>query len=464
MLKQHGPAWRPYEQTILKWANAYKVDPLYVAAVLLTENASANPNAVSSTGAVGPGQIQDSKVDPSLNPNAVWDGPPTLSPDWKKNFANSVKYVSWRLAGAVAHYGSLDGAYSGADGALRGYNPGFTGVGPSQFLPKGYIGQGSSGTSPTPAETAGVSVAGSTARADITDPWVVVKNGRITTQTGDQPKNVLTYGSLPMRLSDYNQYWKQTYADQFFAYTGRQATPAEQKQILESAISTYTLANQLAEKPSFVGSPVYKQHAPALLADARSIMGNTFNPPKGMIAEAIAGNWDQATFEQTIRGLPSYKTSVEYKTNFANLEQTFEGVYGNQPDPSIKKLLDQATTQGWSPAEFQSWLMGQDAYKQSPAYQAKMQTFLTQLGLITGAVPTLSKDQIDQALKSGDNLTLPGVPGKTPGPTGAPGATPQTPGDKPTGVGPTGFNAPFTPTTMISGEKKNEGPFTRKVA
>lgn len=417
MLSAHGPKWKPYEQQILKWATVYKVDPLYVAAVLLQENASASPSAVSAAGAVGPGQIQDTTVDPSLNPTAVWDGPPTLSPQWKQNFANAIKYVSWRIAGAVDHYGSLDGAYAGSDGQVRGYNPGFTGEGPSQFLPKGYI---SSGT-PTPAETAGVSVAGSTARADITDPWVVIKNGQITTQTGLPPKNVLTYGATPLRLSQFNQAWKQTYRDTFFAYTGRQATPAEIQAILKNSVSVYTLGTQLASRPSFAGSPVYKQHAPALLADARAIMGNTFNPPKGLISDAIAGNWDQATFEEKIRQLPSYENSNEFKTNYAQNESVYRSTFGEVTDANTKGLIQQVTKQGWSQQQFQQWLMGQDAYKQTPTYQAKTLSFLSQLGLITGAVPTLTKDQVDQSLTAGDQLKAPAAPGATIAPPPAAG-------------------------------------------
>src|SRR6185312_1027623 len=156
----------------------------------------------------------------------------------------------------------------------------------------------------------------------------------------------------------------QTYADQFQSFTGRPATPKEIAKILSQAPSIYTLQTELAGDPGFKKSPVWKANAGALVAEAKQIMGNTYTPPDSLISEAIIENWTQADFDQKIRSLPSYKTSVEYKTNYANLEQTFEGVYGNQPDPSIKGLLDQATTAGWSTAEFQTWLMNQDAYKQ----------------------------------------------------------------------------------------------------
>lgn len=442
MLKKYGPNWVPYEQQILKWARTYHVDAMYVGAILLQENAQANPGAVSPAGAIGPAQIQDTTVDPGLNPTAVWDGPSTLTASWKQNFSNAIKYIAWRTAGAVDHYGSLDGAYAGSDGTLRGYNPGFTGAGPSRFIPKGYIPSGSAGTSPTPAETAGVSAAGTAARADITNPWVVIKNGHITTVTGAQPKNVLTYGNTPLRLSDYNSAWKQSYQDTFFAYTGRKASATEIQSILKNAPSVYALANELAARPGFQASPVFKQHAPALLADARSIMGNTFNPPKGLISQAIAGNWDQATFEEKIRQLPSYTSSVEYKTNYAKAESVWESTYGSVPDASVKGLFDEVTKQGWTQDQFQSWLMHQDAYKQTPSYQAKAMSFLTQLGLITGGVPTLTKDQVDATLTAGDNLHIPGAYRSAPSgpaPTAAPGTTPGSPVDKPTGVGPTGF-------------------------
>lgn len=409
MFKKYGPAWRPYENQILKWAKNYSVDPVYLGAIFLQENASARADAKSSTGALGPGQIQDTTVDPGLNPSAVWDGPTHLTDAWKQNFANAIKYTAWRVAGAVAHYGSLDSAYSGHDGKLRGYNPGFTGQGPSRFLPAGYIPSGGGGTTPTPVEKAGVQVAGQVARADLTDPWVVLKKGKITTQTGKQPKDVLTYGKTPMRLSDYNRAWTQGYADTFFAYTGRKARPGEIVQILKAPPTPFTLASRLAKQSSFSHSPVFKAKAPGFIADARAIMGQGWKPPHGFIANAIAQNWDQATFEAHVRNEPSYLKSPEFTNNYDAMRTHFESIYGKADAQTLNFIKDR-TVQGWTPDQMESWLRAQPAYKQSPEYQAKFMSFASSLGLITGSVPSL------HAVAPTSKTLQPTSPGRVPGP------------------------------------------------
>jgi hypothetical protein len=326
-----------------------------------------------------------------------------------------------------AKYGSPDAAYS------QGYNPGYQGPALTSLLPKGYVPR--SGLSPTEKGTvsAETTAATDTAKAELFDKWATIdKKGHIQfvsiNDPSQPPKNVLKYGGTPLTQSSFGQVWKQTYNDTFFAYTGRQAKGSEIKQILADAPSVYSLANKLANGSDFQKSPVWKQHAPGLVEYARTILGENWKPSGGIIRKAIAQNWDQATFAAEIKKLPAYQNGPEFKTNLAQNQAAYEQIYG-KADPMVQQMLKERTLAGWTPDELQSWLRSQDAYKNTPEYQAKSVSFLSQLGLITGAQATLSGDQVDKMLTNqpfgdaGYGASGPGAapnrPDNRPGPRGA---------------------------------------------
>ena len=357
-----------------------------------------NPSARSPVGALGLAQIQDTAANPT---NAA--GVPffrqnrQISQQDKLNPSFAIQYMAWRMSGAVQKYGSLDAGY------VKGYNPNYTGTGPSALLPKGYVGT----PSQTSTQTATRSVGTSAVTSAMKDPWVVqTKSGFKYVNSPTPPKGTITYGGQPITQSEFTQVWKQTYADTFFAYTGRNAKPNEIVSILKSAPSVYTLGNQLAGEKSFANSPVYKKSAPGLVQYARTILGQNWKPSGGIIREAIAQNWDQSTFYAHLKTLPAYQQGPEFKTNLAQNQSVFESVYGTNSnnDPAVQALLKQKTLAGWTTDQFKAWLEAQPAYKHTAAYQAKAVSFLSQMGLITGAVPTLSGGQVDQILNSGDEL------------------------------------------------------------
>lgn len=399
-------ALKPYAGQIWTWANNYGgITPTELAATLWFESGG-NPSAKSNKGALGLAQIFDNAANPT---NAA--GVPffrqnrQITQADKLNPAFAIQYAAWRMSGAVQKYGSLQAAYA------NNYNPGYTGAGPAALLPKGYVGT----PSQTSTQSATKSVATKAVTSTMTDPWVVqTKNGFKYVNSSSPPKGTVTYGGQPITQSEFTQVWKQTYADTFFAYTGRQAKPGEITQILKNAPSVYTLGNQLAGEKSFANSPVYKKSAPGLVQYARTILGQNWKPSGGLIREAIAQNWDQSTFYAHLKQLPAYQQGPEFKTNLSQNQSTFETVYGtnSNEDPQIQALIKQKTLAGWTPDEFKSWLEAQPAYKHTAAYQAKAVSFLSQMGLITGAVPTLSGDQVDQMMNLGLGPTKTAPPTK----------------------------------------------------
>lgn len=391
MLKAHGPAWRQYEGFILKWAGVYKVDPLYIASVLLTENASANAGAKSSAGAIGPAQILDQSINPNLNPNAVWDGPAVLSAQWKQNFNNAIKYVAWRMAGQIPARGGLDKAYAG------GYNTtAYTGLPPSHFLPKGYVPTTGPGTQATAAEGAGASVAGTQARHTLTDPWVVVtpKGGLKTITATAAPKNAVTDATgQALTLSQFNTVAR-SLDSIYLAYTGVRANPSAVARYIKNPVSSYEIQQRLSDpklNPRFYKSPVWLTHAPDYEAVYKGVFGNdakTSDPNvRKLIAYGVVHNLSQAAFQQQLRNLPTYSTSEEYKGAAAQFRGAYEGIYGT-PDVVGEQHIDAAVKKGWNTDQWTQFLRNQPEYTASGEFQRNATQLMARLGFSAPGMTT----------------------------------------------------------------------------
>jgi len=395
-IKAH-PALAQFKDAIWSQATNYGgITPTELAAVILTESGG-NPNAKSKAGAKGLGQIWDKTAAPTNAAGVPFFRPGNLniSDADKADPVFAIKYAAWRLSGYIStHGGTIDQAWVG------GYNPNYVAGrdGPanpiSRYLPKGYVGIGGTTIDTSAGKTVAKSVVTQNLKASQFDKWAVLTaKGQIAftsiSDPANPPKNVLMYGGSPLTQSSYIQTWKQTYADTFQAYTGRQASGKQIAAILAQSPSIYTLSNQLATDPhsGFDKSPVWKQHAPGLVQYAKGILGQNWKPSGEIIRQAIAQNWDQATFYAHIKQLPAYEKGPEFQTNLAQNKSQAEAIYG-KADPSGMALINHVTKQGWTPDEFASWLRSQPAYEQTPEHQSKQISFLTQLGLITGAVPT----------------------------------------------------------------------------
>lgn len=239
------------------------------------------------------------------------------------------------------------------------------------------------------------SVASAKAEAHIQDgtQWVVQQTNKLgdvigfTYSTGaNAPKNVLLINGEPATKNDLSQAWSAEYADTYAQFTGKQATPAQIASIVGSGVSVYGLRSQLASTSSFATSPIYKSSAAGLQGDAKTILGT--NAPQSLVTQAIAENWDQATFEAKLRALPAYTSGPEFQTNVAQMTTTYQGIYGT-PDSTAQQSIKEAAAAGWSTDQFASYLRTQPQYKTSLEYATNATSFLDAMGLLTGARPTL---------------------------------------------------------------------------
>lgn len=225
--------------------------------------------------------------------------------------------------------------------------------------------------------------------------WVVEQKNKIGDTIGfsystgsNPPKNVLLINGAPATKNDLSASWNSQYADTYAQFTGKQATPAQISKILASGVSVYGLRSQLATQPAFTTSPVYKSSAAGLQGDAKTILGG--NAPQSLINQALAENWDQATYEAKLRALPAYTKGPEFQTNVSQMTTTYQGIYGT-PDANAEQTIKESAAAGWSTDQFATFLRAQPEYKTSLEYSTNATNFLDAMGLLTGARPTLKQ-------------------------------------------------------------------------
>jgi hypothetical protein len=365
------PALKPYAQAIAKWAATYGLDPVYFAALINFES-KGDPNVVSSAGAVGLGQVTPGKTPP-------WLGRAVTAADLKNPGLN-LRVAAWYFSQGLRRYGSYEATYN--QYYNPGYGPGYSAYQGSAFasVPKGYV---PTGTSRSPEENASVSVETSTSRANITDPFVTIRNGRLVPVTN--ANNAIKYQGAPQRRSSFTAIW-QRYNDLWLAYLGRPIGPKELTRFMNLGWSQYQIVNNyLVNRPNFTNSPVWKQNAPGYTGVWQQIYGANATPDKEAIKYAIVNNLGGDGFATYLRARPDYTTSNEFKTNEASLSTVYTKIYG-VPDQQGTNIIQQATLGGWSQDQFATWLRKQPEYSSSGEYQGKALYFAQQLGLVTGDV------------------------------------------------------------------------------
>lgn len=239
-------------------------------------------------------------------------------------------------------------------------------------------------------------------QAHVTDPWItVLKNakGVVTgfgTSTGEiPPANVFQIAGQPVTKSTFDTSWSQ-YNNDFQAYTGKVATPAQQAAIISQGISVYQLRQQLAALPTFTTSPIYKASGAGIAATVQQALGKP--PPAGFVKTAIAQGWDTDTLNDNIKKLPGYMQGPEYKANSAAITAQYEQIYGNIPAQpkgasgigSVNEWIHSAVMAGWDATTAATALRADPAYKYSPEYEGNALSFLSGMGLLVGARPTLA--------------------------------------------------------------------------
>lgn len=302
-----------------------------------------------------------------------------------RNPAFAVRFAAWYLSQNKQKYGSFEAAYR------QGYNPGYTGEkGPWSLLPAGYVPR-TGALSPSEAASTAVERAGE--KATLTDPWVVVSDGKVRfVNAANPPQNVAKGFGLPVRRSEFERAFSH-YNDLYQAYAARNAKPVEVAQLLRKGWSDHAVTVALSKQPSFVKSPVWQASAPQYLGIVRTVMGQ---PKPGqyrdLVRKAIVNNWGEASFLEALRKRPEYLASNEYKNNYAGNANLYRTIYG-EPEEQAREIIKQAALQRKTPDQFAAELRSAPEYQTSPEYQGKTLSFLEQLGFVLGGRPTLKDER-----------------------------------------------------------------------
>jgi hypothetical protein len=228
--------------------------------------------------------------------------------------------------------------------------------------------------------------------AHVTDPWIVVVNGKGGTKfsygTGmNPPKNVLMYGGQPVTKSDYTTIWGTKYAGIYEDYTGRVPTPADVAYTLGKGLTPYGLQAYLASLPGFTSSPIYKKEATDINQLSIQILGT--NAPEKIIQQAISEGWTQTQLEANLRQQPDYLQGPEFTDKYAAMKAVYQQIYG-QPDANANQTIKQVAANGWDTNAFANYLRTQPEYKTSLEYQDNTVNLLDKLGLILRGPSTLA--------------------------------------------------------------------------
>lgn len=281
------------------------------------------------------------------------------------------------------------------------------------------------------------------------DPWVIPVIGKHGEVTGFRyatgvtaPKNTLKYGGEPLTKAALYAVWTGGgYSNAYQQYTGRVARPSDIVAILGKGLTVIGMQGQLAKLPGFEKSPIYLAHAGDVTAAVKAIWGTA--APKALIHQAISQEWDTNTLGEHLRKDPRYLQGPEYKTNFATMKDAYQQIYG-APDANAMQSIGEAAANGWTTAQFATYLRDQPQYKTSLEYQANTVNFLDAMGLFTGSRATLLPGAT--APTGGTAVTnapvVPGVP-KPLNPVLP--FTPSLPGSPNLGAAPTPAKTPAAP-------------------
>lgn len=365
------PRLKQWAQGIYRNALDYGIDPLYFASLINTESGG-NPKAVSSAGAIGLGQIMPLHVGSAV----PWAPGRTITlndlKDPSFNLRWSAYYFGQKLSAAGGNY---DQAYRGT----QGYNQG----GPKIFqdVPHGYV---PTTTAKSPTDTAVTAVETAGAKRELTDPWVVLKGGKVKFVNSANPPNgtLKTFG-VPLTRSSFLQQY-QGITDDFLAYTGKRPSHGQAAAVIAHGWSQFQLRQHLSQDPHFVGSPVWKQNAPGYAAVWHSVYGEKSKPDAKAIRAAVANNLGGAAFQDQLRQRADYTTSNEYKGNYASNENIYRQIYG-QPAEKDTPTITAATKNGWDSNQFAAYLRKQPQWKGSAEAKQLWYGLANRMGLIPGA-------------------------------------------------------------------------------
>lgn len=379
------PTMRQYASLIYRAAIDAGIDPVYYASLLWHESFSEAKrlgvpveSIMSPTGAgVGIAQI---------NPGAH----PEITRAQMLNPSFAITWGAKYLKQGLVKFGSYAAAYN------KFYNRGYKG---NIFndIPKGYV---PTGLQRSAEEAAQRAVDTSAAKQALTNPWVVItKKGGVKYVFSEQPPaGVLRFGGkggTPIDRDSFLQLWRNRLDPIFISYTGKRATPKDAANVIRNGTSDYQLQLNLANRPTFYTSPIYKSLSPGYQGVLRGIYGADAvdkDTEKLWIRNAIIHNLGGDGFGEFLRQQPQYLNSAEFKGASSSLNNVYQAIYGT-PDVQGGTLIKEAARQGWNPDMFASYLRSRPEYTSSSEYETKALSILSALGIFTGQVPVLRTGQ-----------------------------------------------------------------------
>jgi hypothetical protein len=415
-----APGLRQFEAQIFSAAKIYHLDPVYLTAVLMTEDMSGNPNAQNPSGALGLGQILDGTVgnyNPrmnlvSLNGTEYHVGQ-AITRAMKTSPQFAISYVAWRIKGGVIKYG-WPGAYT------KGYNPG--GPNPDRFIPKNYVpdatsaAQGSVDTTALAGATRGIVASGN-------NPFVTYnkKTGRIGQQIY-LTKDVLMYDGVPVTKSLLQRETqdKAGIGGDYYNFTGRNPTPGIIAHIMATGKNLQEVENSwIQDTKYFKNSPAGKKYFAGYQDAWSQVMGKNQAVPWKLVQEAAASNLNETEFAARLRmdGFAgqkdnpawSYLNSNEFQSRVDAYTTSYEKIYGETlKDPGIQNLAKDAALAGWDPTQWETYLRSRPEYTGTAEYQGHAMGILGQLGMDFGSLFGLNaKGYIPNNPETGNNIPAP---------------------------------------------------------
>lgn len=380
---------------IWSWAHTYapagavEAFAYYFASIIKAESGGQhldkNGNVKSSGQALGVAQIAFSHIgDP-----VPWDPSRRVTLQDLQDPGFNLRFGAYLYGNAVANNG-FAGSYTEAGG----YNP----KDPNRFkawqaikdaLPAGLFAAPSQGPGQTPG-------AGGPPNPKTTDPWVmgINKKGKLVLSF-DQlpPKGVVMWDGLALTRSDFLRE-KRGLEDLYMMYTGGRPSDKQIMEFINGGWSDYYLRNKLSHDPRFKNSPIMKSGEGGgglyYQTAAQDFLprGGKIDPE--MLRNAIVNKWDASVLQSELRKKPAYLQSNQFSSDNATLQTVYSTIYG-RADKGAMATIANANLAGWKPDQFASWLRSQDQYVFTGEYRDKGMRLMEALGMMTGAVPTLTE-------------------------------------------------------------------------
>lgn len=283
----------------------------------------------------------------------------TVTPEWASKVENVIQFYAWATQDAI------DNQVAGQAPIYR-YIQGPNYKGPA---PTGY---GIPLTAAQAASTSGAS------RSTTPGEKTITSNLNTLAQAANKTSQILQAHAQ--------------YDSIYLAYTGKRPNEQDLLSLIANPISTYQLELSLANprtNPNLFKSPIWQTHSPTYSAYYQQLYGPQAKAPQSVLLYGVVHNLDENAFESLLRknqipGQQSYETSEDYKTQYAQLQSAYAGIYG-LPDATGAAAIKQMVLQGWSQAQAENYLRSQPEYTSSGEYKERAISLANQMGFTVGA-------------------------------------------------------------------------------